>query len=74
MTSPCICRVEDYDFELVSFFHYGMHEEDYFAHKPATTRPSLIEERVSILSSIFAQYHRKPDIIILSSGLALSTI
>lgn len=73
-TNPVICRVQDYNFEVISFSHYGMYDEadDYWSFKYFYTGPGLMENRIPLLRSLFAEYKREPDIIILSSGLSSS--
>ncbi len=68
LTRPNICRVEEYDFEIISFFHYGMHDKDIWTDKKIYTPPGLLEKRIRILSELLYDHDREPDIVLLASG------
>jgi hypothetical protein len=68
LTKPRICRVEEYDFEIINFFHYGMQEKELWADKKVYTPPGVIEKRIPLLKGLFEDYGRTPDMIIAASG------
>jgi len=59
-----ICRVDEYDFELIIFSHFGLEEADIWGYE----KPTLVDERISLLKPMFESHGRKPDMILLSSG------
>jgi len=66
-TRLLICRVEEYDFEIVTYPHWGLQEADVFAQ--GRERPRQLEERIPFVKTIFESYERKPDMLLLASGL-----
>ena len=70
LTRPKICRVEEYDFEIISFFHYGMHDEDIWKDKQVYTPPGLLEKRIPIVWDLLYDHYRDPDVVLLASGSA----
>lgn len=68
LTKPRICRIEEYDFEIVNFFHYGMQDEEIWTEKNVYTPPGIIDKRIPLLKDLFADYGRKPDMVIMASG------
>jgi hypothetical protein len=72
LTKPRICRIDEYDFEIINFFHYGMLDEEIWTDKAVYTPPGTIEKRIPLLRGLFENYGRRPDFILLGSG-ALST-
>ena len=68
LTKPRVCRIEEYDFEIINFFHYGMQDEEIWTEKNVYTAPGLIEKRIPLLRGLFNDYGRKPDMILLASG------
>jgi hypothetical protein len=69
ITRPRVCRVEEYDFEIVSFFHYGMQDEDIWSDTRIFTPPALMEERIGTVFDLFLESDRDfPDMVILASG------
>jgi hypothetical protein len=71
LTRPRICRVEEYDFEIINFFHYGLQDEETWTEKEVYTAPGVIEQRIPLLKQLFEDYGRTPDMIILASGRPL---
>jgi hypothetical protein len=69
LTRPRICRVDEYDFEVIMFFHYGMQDKEIWTEKNVYTPPGLIEERIPLLKPLLEDYGRKPDMILLASGI-----
>ena len=69
-TRLLICRVEGYDFEIVTYPHWGLQEADVFAK--GRERPRQLEERIPFVKTIFESYERKPDMILLASGYSSS--
>jgi hypothetical protein len=69
LTLPRICRVEEYDFEIINFFHYGMHDDEMWKEKKVYTPPGVIEKRIPLVKPLMAEYGRKPDMILLASGI-----
>lgn len=69
LTRPKICRVEEYDFEIISFFHYGMHDKDIWKDKQVYAPPGLYERRIPILWDLLYNHDREPDIVLLASGI-----
>jgi len=69
-TQLLICRVEEYDFEMVTYPHFGLEEADVWVG--AQERPRQLEERIPFLKTIFESYERKPDMILLASGYSSS--
>jgi hypothetical protein len=65
-----ICRVEEYDYEIVTFSHWGLEEADVWVR--VKERPRQLEERIPFLKTIFESYERKPDMILLASGYSPS--
>jgi hypothetical protein len=65
-TRLLICRVEEYDFEIVTYPHWGLQEADVFAQ--GRERPRQLEERIPFVKTIFESYERKPDMLLLASG------
>jgi hypothetical protein len=72
LTKPRICRIEEYDFEIINFFHYGMQDREIWREKNVYTPPGVIEKRIPLLKNLFADYGRKPDMIIMASGSVLT--
>jgi hypothetical protein len=70
ITHPRVCAIEEYDFELWSFAHYGLSENGSFVDwRPQYTPPALIDERIlHLLKPMWDRYHRKPDMILMNSG------
>jgi len=68
LTRPRVCRVDEYDFEIIMFFHYGMQEEEIWTAKNVYTPPGIMEQRVPLVKGLLADYGRRPDMIILGSG------
>ena len=69
ITRPNVCRVPEYDFEIVSFFHYGMQEQNIWNDTRIYTAPAIMEERVGTVFDLFFEYERDwPDMVILASG------
>jgi hypothetical protein len=68
LTLPRVCRVEEYDFEIINFFHYGMHDTELWKEKKVYTPPGVIEKRIPMVKPLMADYGRKPDMILLASG------
>ena len=68
LTKPRICRVEEYDFEIINFFHFGLHEYELWTEKRVYTAPGVYKERIPLLKKLLADYGRQPDMIILASG------
>jgi len=66
---PRICRIHEYDLELIFFFHYGMHETEIWDAKPTFTSPGIMDNRIPILKTLFDAYPRKPNLILLASGI-----
>lgn len=71
LTRPRVCRIDEYDFEIIMFFHYGMQDEEIWTEKNVYTPPGLIEKRIPMLKPLLEDYGRKPDMIILASGISL---
>ena len=69
ITRPKICRVDEYDLEIISFFHYGMQDKDIWNDKEIYTPPGLLEQRIPILFDLFYDHDRDPDIVLLASGI-----
>ena len=69
LTRPKVCRVEEYDFEIISFFHYGMNDKDIWKDKEIYTPPGLLEQRMPILWDLLYYHDRNPDIVLLASGI-----
>ena len=62
-----VYRIDEYDFEIVSFYHYGLQEVDiYFGHE----LPRFIEQRMQLFKRLTEFYERKPDMITLTSGIS----
>jgi hypothetical protein len=72
LTKPRICRVEEYDFEIINFFHFGLHEYEMWTEKKVYTAPGVYKERIPMLKKLMADYGRQPDMILLASGRACS--
>lgn len=72
LTRPRICRVEEYDFEIINFFHYGLQDEETWTEKEVYTAPGVLEQRIPLLKQLFEDYGRSPDMIILASGRPFS--
>ena len=73
LTRPRICRVEKYDFEIISFFHYGMQEEEIWSDKKAYTPPGTLERRIRVvLKDLLSDHERDPDIVLLASGIPVT--
>ncbi len=70
LTRPRVCRIDEYDFEIIMFFHYGMQDEEIWTEKNVYTPPGLIEKRIPLLKGLMEDYGRKPDMIILASGIS----
>lgn len=70
LTLPKICRVKEYDFEIISFFHYGMHDEDIWKDKQGYTPPGLLEKRITLIWEFLYDHDREPDVVLLASGIA----
>jgi len=68
LTKPRICRVEEYDFEIINFFHFGMHETEMWTEKRVYTAPGIIDKRIPMLKQLMDDYGRQPDMILLASG------
>jgi hypothetical protein len=68
VTRPRICRIEEYNFEIISYFHYGLEEEEIWRDIKIYTPPGLFERRLWILDDMFWYHDRTPDLIILASG------
>jgi hypothetical protein len=70
---PTVCRLEAHDFEIITFFHYGMHDqgEEIWTYKSSYTPPGLFQTRIPLLETLFATYHRQPNLITLTSGISL---
>ena len=70
-SNPTICRVDYYDFEIVSFFHFGLQNdsEEFWSFKDGYTAPGLMENRIPLLQSLFKKHNRQPDMIIMGSGI-----
>ena len=70
-TSPVICRIDEYDFEIVTFSHFGLQDdsEEYWSFKEGYTAPGLMENRIPLLQSLFKKHNRQPDMIIMGSGI-----
>ena len=68
LTKPRVCRIEEYDFEIINFFHYGMQEKEIWSDKNVYTPPGVIEKRIPMLKDLFGDYGRRPDMIIVASG------
>jgi len=69
ITRPNVCRVAEYDFEIVSFFHYGMQEDNIWSDTRIYTAPAVMEERIGTVFDLFYEYERDwPDMVILASG------
>jgi hypothetical protein len=69
LTQPRVCRIDDYDFEIITFFHYGVEESDIWNDHHTYIPPGILELRINnLLKPMFENYHRKPDMIILNSG------
>jgi len=71
---PRVCRIEEYDFELINFFHYGIEEGDLWREHHTYLPPGPIEERMKIFQSLLENYGRSPDLLLINSGNALSHI
>ena len=74
LTRPRVCRIDEYDFEIIMFFHYGMQDEEIWTEKNVYTPPGLIEKRIPMLKGLLEDYGRKPDMIILASGIYISVV
>ena len=68
LTRPRVCRIDEYEFEIISYFHYGLQEEDIWEDIQIYTPPGLFDRRVPILEDMFWYHERVPDLIILASG------
>lgn len=70
-TSPVVCRFDYYDFEIISFSHYGLQNdsEEFWEFRPGYTKPGLIENRVPLLAPLLQKHNRQPDMIIMGSGI-----
>jgi hypothetical protein len=75
-SSPVVCRLDYYDFEIISFFHYGLQNdsEEFWSFKSGYTEPGLMENRIPLLSSLFKNHDRQPDMIIMGSGISMQSI
>jgi len=69
-TSPVICRIDYYDFEIISFSHFGLQidSDDFWSFKPGYTEPGLMENRIPMLQTLLKKHNRQPDMIIMGSG------
>jgi hypothetical protein len=70
LTRPRICRIDEYDFEIVMFFHYGLQDEEIWAEKEVYTAPGVMEKRIPLLKTLFEDYGRHPDMVLLGSGIS----
>jgi hypothetical protein len=70
---PTVCRLEAHDFEIITFFHYGLHDqaEEIWKYKATYAPPGLFQSRIPLLKTLFATYHRQPNLITLTSGISL---
>ena len=70
-TTPVICRVDYYDFEIISFFHFGLQNDsdEFWSFKNGYTEPGLMENRIPLLQPLFQKHNRQPDMIIMGSGI-----
>src|SRR5947207_2833659 len=62
-----ICRVDEYNFEMVMFFHYGLEDADVYAER-SVDLPRLLDERIPLLKTLIEFYGRTPDMISITSG------
>jgi hypothetical protein len=65
-----ICRIHEYNFEIVHFWQCGLVGEDLFEDK--CFMPRLFPERLPMLVQLFQYYGRKPDMISLGAGIITS--
>lgn len=70
-TSPVICRVDYYDFEIISFSHFGMQNdsEDYWSFKKGYTNPGIMDKRIPLIGPLCEKHNRQPDMVIMGSGI-----
>jgi hypothetical protein len=70
-TSPVICRVDYYDFEIISFSHFGLQNdsEEFWSFKQGYTEPGLMENRIPLVQPLLKKHNRQPDLIIMGSGI-----
>lgn len=70
-TSPVVCRNDYYDFEIISFSHYGLQNqsEEFWTFKKGYTKPGLIENRIPMIAPLLEKHNRQPDMIIMTSGI-----
>ena len=68
LTRPRVCRIDEYNFEVISYFHYGLQEEEIWSDINIYTPPGLFERRIWMLEELFWFHERTPDLIVLASG------
>lgn len=75
-SSPVVCRLDYYDFEIISFFHYGLQNdsENFWSFEPGYIEPGLMENRLPLLAPLLKNYNRQPDMIIMGSGIYMQHI
>ncbi|GAA5820675.1 hypothetical protein JCM11251_003107 [Rhodosporidiobolus azoricus] len=74
---PRVCYIPRFDFLLVSVFHFGLDQEDYWrdSHMPQYTAPGLFEHRLTdqiqpLLANIRAEGRSSaPDYVEVTSGM-----
>jgi len=72
LTRPRICRIEEYNFEIISYFNYGMQDEEIWTDLQIYTPPGLFERRIWMMDDLVWNHEREPDIILLASGNVVS--
>ena len=65
-----VCRIHEYNFEVIMFWQCGFVDKDIFMDK--CYMPRLFPERLPMLIQIFQYNGRVPDIISISSGTITS--
>jgi hypothetical protein len=68
LSKPRICRIDEYDFEIINFFHFGLFETELWEEKRVYTPPGVMEQRIPMLKKLMEDYGREPDMILLASG------
>lgn len=72
ITRPRVCRIDEYDFEIISFFHYGLHTTEIWTDIQIYTPPEIWERRIWMLDELFWFHDRTPDMVLLASGTHVS--
>lgn len=64
------CATQDLNFTLQAWFHFGLHQDDYFKGYDKKGAPNIIEDRISdIFVPLSEDMTGKPDMIIFAVSL-----